>query len=405
MTHPVMPILTLALAAIMSAAAGRAQDLPNQSASSTTTPTNVARVYVQTAKGVNVYTTSSTGKLTLVSGSPFKNTVGLMIGTAGSHFITVGTTYLRSYAIKSSGGIGAQVAQINTALYPGADCGTTDGGTIDRTGTEAYIQFQFLGEYDAGCDALQSYKINATTGAFTFGGVAQFGGIATQVLGGPLVIAGNNGHAYTFTKHYCANEIRAFYRDRFGAMNISVPSGSTWPPPPGDGGLYFPLAMASDNQNLPTSHMAIAIHETYDDYCGVSGPPSVASFTVDYKGNTIYNGSMLRTAINPASMAINPQGNLLAVSAATSDPFSSAKYGPGLQVFHFNGAKPITGYSNVLTRNPISSIAWDKSHHLYATSRATNRLYVFTITPTSIKPVAGSPFTLSGPSTLVVRPL
>ncbi len=172
MTHPVTPILTLALAATLSTAAAGAQALPNQSAAATP-PTNVARVYVQTAKGVNVYTTSSTGKLTLVSGSPFKNTVGLMIGTAGSHFITVGTTYLHSYAIKSTGGIGAQVAQINTALYPGAaDCGTTHGGTIDRTGTEAYIQLDGTGQ----CAALQTFKINATTGAFTFGGVAEFGG-------------------------------------------------------------------------------------------------------------------------------------------------------------------------------------------------------------------------------------
>ena len=113
---------------------------------------------------------------------------------------------------------------------------------------------------------------------------------------------------------------------------------------------------------------------------------------------------MLNPAINPASMAINSQGNLLAVSAATSDPYYT-KDGPGLQVFHFNGGKPITAYSTILTKDPISSIAWDKSYHLYATSRATNKLYVFTITPTSINPVAGSPFTLSGPSTLVVRPL
>ena len=134
-------------------------------------------------------------------------------------------------------------------------------------------------------------------------------------------------------------------------MNIFAHPGITLPPPPGDGGLYFPVAMAPDNQNLPTSHMAIAIHETYEDYCGVSGPPMVASFTVDYKGNTIYNGAMLKTAVYPESMAINPQGNLLAVSAATSDPFTT-KYLPGLQVFHFNGGKPITGYSSVLTRTP-----------------------------------------------------
>jgi hypothetical protein len=63
MTHPVT--LTLALAVTLSTAAAGAQSLPNQSAAAT--PINVARVYVQTAKGVNVYTTSSTGKLTLGS--------------------------------------------------------------------------------------------------------------------------------------------------------------------------------------------------------------------------------------------------------------------------------------------------------------------------------------------------
>ena len=166
-------------------------------------------------------------------------------------------------------------------------------------------------------------KVNATTGAFTFSGVAQFGGTYNQALGSPLVIAGNNGHAYTFTKHYCANEITAFYRDSLGVMNLSNASGSTWPPPPADGGLYFPIAMASDNQNLPTSHMAIAIHETYEDYCGVSGPPTLASFTANYNGTTIYNGSMVKTTINPASMAINPQGNLLAVAGSSANTDNS----------------------------------------------------------------------------------
>jgi hypothetical protein len=393
-------MLTLALAATLSAAVAGAQTLPNQSAATSTTPANVARVYVQTAKGVNVYTTSSTGKLTLVSGSPFKNTVGLMIGTAGSHFITVGTTYVRSYAIKSTGGIGAQVAQINTADYPGAsDCGATHfGGTIDRTGTAVYVQLDGTGQ----CAALQTFKINATSGAFTFNGVAEFGGGTQPVtVESPLVVAGNNGHAYTFTQYYCEKVFSRFYRDSFGAMNVDDSSTITFPPP--SGGKYFPLAIASDNQNARTGHMAVALHEDFEA-CGSSSAPTVASYTVDYNGNLFYNGAMLKTAINPASMAINPQGNLLAVSAATADPYYT-KDGPGLQVFHFKGGNPITGYSNILTKDPIDSIAWDNSYHLYATSRATNKLYVFTITPTSITPVAGSPFTLSGPSTLVVRPL
>lgn len=399
MTHPVTHILTLALAATLSIATAEAQALPNQSAATTTTATNVARVYVQTAHGVNVYTASSTGKLTLVSGSPFKNTVGLMIGTAGSHFITVGTTYIHSYAIKSSGGVGAQVAQINTALFSGAECGTTHyGGTIDRTGTEVYIQLDGTGQ----CAALQTFNINATTGTFTFGGFAYAGGGGSPpTFESPLLVTGNNGHAYSFAQYYCENDFSAFYRDRFGAMNAAIPT-ITFPPPP-SGGEYFPLAMASDNQNVPTGHMAIALQVNYGACEGFS-PPALASYTVNYYGNLFYNGTTLKTAINPASMAINPQGNLLAVSAATSNPFYT-KDGPGLQVFHFNGGNPITAYSNVLTKDPINSIAWDKSNHLYATSRTTNKLYVFTVTQTSITPVAGSPFTLSGPSTLVVRPL
>jgi hypothetical protein len=393
MTHPVT--LTLALAVALSTAAAGAQALPNQSAAAAT---NVARVYVQTAKGVNVYTTSSAGKLTLVSGSPFKNTVGLMIGAPGGHFITLGTTYLRSYAIKPSGGIGAQVAQINTALYTGAECGATHGGTIDRTGTEAYIRL----DGSETCHSLQTFNINATTGAFTFGGSSYAGGGSQPpTFEGPLVVAGNNGHAYTFTQYYCEQNFSAFYRDRFGAMNQATPT-ITFPPP--NGGEYFPSAMASDNQNVRTSHMAVAIHEDFLDCGNNPSPLALAAYTVDYYGNLFYNGAMLKLAINAESMAINPQGNLLAVSAATSNPFST-KDGPGLQVFHFNGGKPITGYSNILTKNPINSVAWDKSNHLYATSRATNKLYVFTITPTSITAVAGSPFTLSAPSTVVVRPL
>jgi hypothetical protein len=249
---------------------------------------------------------------------------------------------------------------------------------------------------------LQSDKINATSGAFTFGGVAQFGGTYNQQLGGPLVVAGNNGHSYTFPMYRSEKQFQIFYRDRFGAMNDATENNVTFPPP--NGGVYFPIAMAADNQNLPTSHMAVALHEDFGEPCSGSTAPVLASYTIEFNGNLVYNGAMIKTAINPASMAINPQGNLLAVGAASSYSCYT-KDGPGLQVFHFNGGKPITGYSNILTKNPINSIAWDRSNHLYATSRATNKLYVFTVTPISITPVAGSPFTLSSPSTLVVRPL
>src|ERR1700733_16193720 len=60
----------LCLVVVASPQAALAQFTP-----ATTAPAPVAHVYVQTPKGVNLYSTSSTGKLTLAAGSPFK-TVG-----------------------------------------------------------------------------------------------------------------------------------------------------------------------------------------------------------------------------------------------------------------------------------------------------------------------------------------
>jgi Big-like domain-containing protein len=366
----------------------------------TVTASPVAHVYVGTTGGIYLYDAAPNGGLSPAAGSPYKNTVGLMLGPAGSHFITEGTNYLHSYPLTSRGGIGSQVAQINTALYTGSECGTTHGGTIDRTGTEAYIRLD--GSADETCKSLQSFHINGSTGAFTFGGSAYAGG-GTQppTFEGPILLAGNNAHAYTFAQYYCEQEIDSFYRDRFGTMNEAA-STITFPPP--NGGAYFASAMAFDNQNLRTSHMAMAIHEDFGDCGNDATAPAVASFTVDYNGNLTYNGSMLKTAINPATMAINPQGNLLAVGGPTSNPFYPAD-GPGLQVFHFNGANPITALSGIVTSAPINEIRWDNNNHLYALSYATHRLYAYTITSSSVTPITGSPYTVGfTPNALFVAP-
>ena len=180
--------LALCLAALCPATAF-SQTSSDVSSAATPTAAHVAYVYVGTSKGVYLYNATSSGSLSLVSGSPF-SIAGSAVGSNGKYFLSLGTNYLHSYPVASNGAIKGQSAQINTALHQGAECGTTFGGTIDRTGTEAYVLFDWTGPYDDGCDALQSYKINATTGAFTFGGVAQFGGTASQVLGSPLSLPG-----------------------------------------------------------------------------------------------------------------------------------------------------------------------------------------------------------------------
>ncbi len=87
----------------------------------------------------------------------------------------------------------------------------------------------------------------------------------------------------------------------------------------------------------------------------------------------------------PTGMNMSPDGKLLAVM------------GDGLDVFHFNGAAPITPYRKALTTDNVTWIHWDKANHLYALS-TNGKLYVFTVTPTSIAAAPGSPYTTSGPA-------
>jgi hypothetical protein len=396
-----MSAFTLCLAALGPATASP-QTSSDVSSAATPAAAQAAYVYVGTSKGVYLYNAASNGSLSLVTGSPF-SIAGNAVGSNGKYFLSLGTNYLHSYPVASNGALKGQASQINTAPHLDPQCGTqtTFGGTIDRTGTEAYIQFAGQGDY--GCDELQTYNLNATTGALTFGGSAEFGGYKSEALGGPLVIAGNNGHAYAFSRFYCANEFQPFYRDRFGAMNAAYPFTITDPPPPpGEGPSYYPLAIASDNQNLPTSHMAVALQYDDDPPCYSSLPPALASYTIAYNGNLSYDGAMLKPAINPTTMNINPQGNLLAVGGRLADPIL-AKYGPGLQVFHFNGANPITSFSGVLTTAPIDTIQWDSSNHFYALSNSTKKLYAYTVTSSSVSAVPGSPYTIaSTPNALVV---
>jgi hypothetical protein len=74
-------------------------------------------------------------------------------------------------------------------------------------------------------------------------------------------------------------------------------------------------------------------------------------------------------------------------------------------VFHFNGANPITHYTGLLTSASIDQIYWDHNQHLFALSKATGRLYVFTVTATSYSAAPGSPHAISSPASLIVQPL
>jgi hypothetical protein len=88
-----------------------------------------------------------------------------------------------------------------------------------------------------------------------------------------------------------------------------------------------------------------------------------------------------------------PLGNYLAV-AGTS----------GLQAFHFNGANPITKYTGLLATDQVDQVFWDNSNHLYAIGYAAGKLWVFTVTSTSVTQAPGSPHSIPGVGSLIVLP-
>ena len=377
-------------------------------------PAPVAYVYVATSKGINLYNAVPNGKLTLVSGSPFKTT-GLMIGSNQKFFITLGINWVRSYPVKANGAIGAQVSQINTQNYNGRDCGTTNGAVLDHSGQYAYVLLNVPPDGDNVCNAFQTFKIAIASGQLIFNGSTStdtkfsFTG-APPVRNLPTILA-NNKFAYAINdfrfsttvdlpdgsqRDLYLNGESTFSRERNGTLEFqnTGPLFRSWAfPLPYDDDIeyeWFPLQVTAD----PTNHLAVAIFPWYHPPFGTTQNPQLASFTVDSQGyprstNTYEN--MPLPDLYPRVLNMSPDGKLLAVAGA------------GLQVFHFNGGAPITRYSKILTTAQINWIRWDKANHLYALSTS-GKMYVYTITATSIAAAAGSPYTVGGPAGLFVVP-
>ncbi|MES2221208.1 MAG: hypothetical protein V4587_09610 [Acidobacteriota bacterium] len=111
--------------------------------------------------------------------------------------------------------------------------------------------------------------------------------------------------------------------------------------------------------------------------------------------------------VYPAVMNMSPSGDLFAVGGDSNYPEATITTSPptaGLQIFHFNGANPITPGGGTLTTVSIDEIHWDNSDHLYALSNSTGKLYVYTVTPTGITAVPGSLYSFTTPNTLIVVP-
>jgi hypothetical protein len=170
------------------------------------------------------------------------------------------------------------------------------------------------------------------------------------------------------------------------SINPPVPDAAS-------GSYYVPYMAAAD----PANHVAISFQPISDNSQDVDGSTQLATYTVGTTGSLTTTSTRENMPVSSVKsvnyLKMSPSGKLLAVAGTA-----------GLQVFHFNGASPITKYTGLLTNDGISQCFWDSNNHLYALSQSAKKLFVFTITPTSYSEAPGSPYTINGPQNIIVQP-
>jgi WD40 repeat protein len=372
-------------------------------ASAVTAP--VAYVYVSSTQAgtgpigtrknqINAFAAAANGKLTPVPGSPFKDDV---VDMAVNGIYLFGSTrsdiYVAAFQIQPNGAL-KWTTSTNMHTSNGSGCGGNGPLVLDHTGASLY-SMAFAGD-DCTSEDFQAFEVDKSSGFLNYVGTS------TPLFFnyGALTFRGDNKYAYQAT----CSDYRAFYdgvidvyhRQSNGMLERSgvvdqIPYAKS-------GDFYCADIAAAD----PTNHVAVEFQVINSAGELPDGKPQLATYSADSSGNlstTSARTNMPTVAVQYVyDMKMSPSGKLLAVGG------SDGLGGGGLQIFHFNGADPIKPYTGLLTKVEINRFFWDNANHLYAISAHANKLYVFTVTPTSISQAPGSPYTITNPNDVIVQP-
>jgi hypothetical protein len=333
------------------------------------------------------YAAASNGALTALPGSPYTADVSWLAVNARYVFgADKNGVNVDSYRIEANGAL-TMAAQTDVATLSPNDCGYSGALFLDHSGSSLYDL-----DYRDDCanNDFRSLSVVKSTGDLRNLGATSGNSWLTE----PATFIGNNEYAYTAS---CLGDmywgIWGFKREGNGLLTDLKNFMHAMPAPPSNT-LYCPSNAAAD----PTNHVAIAMQPADNSSFTNNGPAQIATFTAESNGNlstTSTSANMPSTAVGSVTdMSMAPSGRLLAVSGTS-----------GLQVFHFNGANPATPDTGLLTHVEIDQMFWDNENHLYAISRTAGALYVFTVTPTSVSQAPGSPYAITAPQNVTVRPL
>ena len=365
-------------------ASAQAASSPTEVSNSVQAPSSpVAYVYVSSylsssnANQIDGYSAASNGSLTPIPGSPYPYNVNYMAVT-GSWLFGVANLDedLDSFSIGSNGAL-----TLKNSLTVVTNGNGLISDYLDHTGATLYADL-----YSTNNDYL-SYSIDKSTGQLTQTGDLA-GGPANFT---PVSFIGNDEFAYSSSCYHFTQEIIGVQRNTDGTLSYLNNFNPQFPAEK-SGGFYCPYLGSAD----PTNHVAIAMEPLTSNW-GQDGAWQLATYTADASGNLTTTSTfsnmpqVLVGSVNNYWMS--PNGKLLAVSGTS-----------GLQIFHFNGANPITRFTKLLTTSPVNQVLWDKANHLYAISYSASKLWVFTVTATGVTQAPGSPHSISSPQNLIVLP-
>jgi hypothetical protein len=314
---------------------------------------------------------------------------------------TTDDLYLDTYAIEPDGALTFAVANDISKMTRGKDTiGQTLALSLDHTGATLYA-FRFPDYADN--DEYESYTIDKATGALTLTpGYTPNGGNSDNG-DGAFAISANDKYFYGVASGEYGYDV--WMMDRKSNGTLVQPPGSPViaRPEPKNGYRFDPIGIAAD----PSNHVAVVFMNMkwYGTGGTEDGPSQIAVYTADAKGN-LTTTSTYKTMPKVAVDTMPTDAlDFVGLKMAPSGKVLAAFGGKGLQVFHFNGASPVTPYATLVQNVDFEQAYWDNSNHLFAVSQKTGKLYVFTVTPTSITHAPGSPYSIPGAQDIMVQPL
>lgn len=356
----------------------------------------VAYVYVannpknSSTNEITAFTAEANGRLKPIFGSPFRENVDTM-AVDGSHLVAVNRSEpnLDTFTIESDGALRYQASTNYATHSPIENCPAANQIFFDHTGSNLYVQ-----EFRADCSntGVASFWLNKTSGKLHYLGLDITGAFPGD--NNAASFTGNNKFAYTAVNSDCMYyTIYGFKRSSSGLLTELTGSAPNLPAPPPNFRRYIPDLVAAD----PYNNVAVLMQPANPPGCS-NEPLQIATYTANSSGvlrtKSTYADMPSTLIANPTDMKMSPSGKLVAVAGQE-----------GVQVFFFNESAGAARYTGLLTKEPISQIFWDNSDHLYGISQATNKLYVFTVTPTHSSHAPGSPYHISDPQHLIVQPL